>query len=492
MNRPLLRLPLAAWILIVSAVLSAVPESKSAPEKDRSLAAALASGLPFRAIGPALSSGRVSDVVIHPRERATWYVAAGSGGVWKTMDAGATWTSIFDHEKSYSIGCLAIDAREPAIVWVGTGENVSGRHVGFGDGDYKSLDNGKTWKNMGLKTSEHIGKIILDPRDGNVVYVAAEGPLWAAGGERGLFKSLDGGQTWQPVLQVSRDTGVCDVALEPGNPETLYAAAYQRRRSVAAFMAGGPEGGIYKSENGGRTWRRLSAGLPGGDVGRIGLAVSPQKPNVVYATIEAAEDERGFYRSSDRGESWEKQSGYLSNGTGPHYYQEIVADPHRFDRVYQNDVWLHVTDDGGKNFRAVEGKGMHSDNHALAFDPQNPDYLLSGCDGGLYESWNCGRSWRYFANLPLTQFYKIAVDDALPFYHIHGGTQDNGTQSGPSRTANVNGIIPGDWRFILGADGYACAVDPGNPDIVYASWQVGSLVRCDRRSGETVNRKSVV
>ncbi len=476
----------SAWIVLSSGILGIGAGSPQAPPKGKSLAAELAAGLEFRNIGPALSSGRISDVVIHPHRRATWYVAVGSGGVWKTEDAGSTWKAIFDHEGSYSIGCLAVDPQDPAIVWVGTGENVSGRHVGFGDGVYKSLDNGGTWMNMGLKKSEHIGKILLDPRDGRVVYVAAEGPLWTPGGERGLFKSQDGGKTWLPSLQISRDTGVCDVIMDPSNPEVLYAAAYQRRRSVAAFMAGGPEGGIYKSTDGGRSWRKLASGLPHGDVGRIGLAVSPQRSNVVYATIEAGADERGFYRSQDRGESWEKRSGYLSNGTGPHYYQEIYADPHCSDRVYQNDVWLNVSDDGGKTWRDVEGKTKHSDNHALAFDPNHPDYLLAGSDGGLYESWNRGRTWRYFANLPLTQFYKIAVDDALPFYSIHGGTQDNGTQSGPARTIHVNGIIPGEWQFILGADGYACAVDPANPDTVYASWQVGSLIRYNRRSGESI------
>ena len=347
MNCRFLAFAILAWVLFSAAAMNA-PAAPPAPEKEASLAAALASGLPFRNIGPALSSGRISDVVMHPRERATWYVAAGSGGIWKTEDAGSTWSPIFDHENSYSIGCLAVDPRDPAIVWVGTGENISGRHVGFGDGVYKSLDDGRTWKNMGLKTSEHIGRILIDPRDGRVVYVAAEGPLWAPGGERGIFKSVDGGRSWQPSLQVSKDTGACDMAMDPNNPDILYAAAYQRRRSVAAFMAGGPEGGIYKSEDSGRSWRKLDNGLPRGDVGRIGLAVSPQHPSVVYATIEAAAGERGFYRSADRGESWEKRSDYLSNGTGPHYYQEIVADPHCFDRVYQNDVWLHVTDDGGR------------------------------------------------------------------------------------------------------------------------------------------------
>jgi photosystem II stability/assembly factor-like uncharacterized protein len=444
------------------------------------------SGLQFRNIGPALASGRVSDVVMHPSDRATWYVAAGSGGVWKTSDAGTTWTPIFDRENSYSIGCIAVDASNPNTVWVGSGENVSGRHVGFGDGIYKSLDGGKTWKNMGLKNSEHIAKIIIDPHDSDVIYAAAEGGLWSPGAERGVFKSSDGGATWQAALQISKDTGVTDIAMDLQNPAVLYAAAYQRRRSVAAFIAGGPESGIYKTFDSGKHWQKLSSGLPQGHIGRIGLAVSPQKAGVVYATIEADDSERGFYRSTDSGASWEKRSKYISDGTGPHYYQEIYADPHRFDRVYQNDVWLNVTDDGGKTFREVEGKGKHSDNHALAFDPRNPDYLLAGCDGGLYESWNCGQTWRYFANLPLAQFYKVALDQALPFYNIHGGSQDNGSQTGPSRTINVNGIIAGDWYFTLGADGYACAIDPQDPNIIYASWQTGSLVRYDKKSGEEV------
>ena len=475
-------------VLVMSMVtLPAVSKKNSSPIKNPSpLTAETFSGLQFRNIGPALASGRISDVVIHPSDRATWYVAVGSGGVWKTSDAGTTWTPIFDRENSYSIGCIASDASNPNTIWVGSGENVSGRHVGFGDGIYKSLDGGKTWKNMGLKNSEHIAKIIIDPRDSSVIYAAAEGGLWSPGAERGVFKSSDGGATWQAALQISKDTGVTDIAMDLQNPAVLYAAAYQRRRSVAAFIAGGPESGIYKTIDSGKHWQKLSSGLPQGHIGRIGLAVSPQKSGVVYATIEADARERGFYRSIDSGASWEKRNNYISGGTGPHYYQEIYADPHRFDRVYQNDVWLNVTDDGGKTFREVEGKSKHSDNHALAFDPRNPDYLLAGCDGGLYESWNCGRTWRYFANLPITQFYKVALDRALPFYNIHAGAQDNGSQIGPSRTININGIIAGDWHFTLGADGYACAIDQQDPNIIYASWQTGSLVRYDKKSGEDV------
>ncbi len=443
-------------------------------------------GLKFRGIGPALMSGRISDIAVHPKKQSTWYVAVGSGGVWKTVNAGTTWTPIFDGQDSYSIGCVTLDPTNPDVVWVGTGENVSGRHVGYGDGIYKSLNGGKTWKNMGLKGSEHISKIVIDPRNPDTIYVAAEGPLWNAGGERGLYKSPDGGKTWELSLEIGKDTGVTDVEFEPGAPDTLYAAAYQRRRSVAAFLGGGPGSGIYKSIDAGKNWRKLTVGLPNGHMGKIGLAVSPQKPNVVYATIEASDKEKGFYRSANRGESWEKRNRYTSGGTGPHYYQEIYADPHHFDRVIQMDVWMKVTGDGGKTFKGFNEEYKHSDNHALAFSPGDPDYLLAGTDGGLYETWDRGKTWKFIANLPLTQFYKMSLDNSLPFYNVHGGSQDNSSQLGPSRTLNENGILTGDWFITSGADGYASAVDPEDPNIIYCEWQVGRLLRYDKKSGELV------
>jgi photosystem II stability/assembly factor-like uncharacterized protein len=459
---------------------AAQPEKTGAPASD-----ALA-GLAFRNIGPALTSGRLSDIAIHPRNRRVWYVAAASGGVWKTENAGLTWKPVFDDQGSYSIGCLTLTPGNPEIVWVGTGENVSGRHVGYGDGVYKSLNGGETWTSMGLKTSEHIARILVDPRDPETVYVAAEGPLWSSGGERGLFKSVDGGKTWKASLEVSKDTGVASVEFDPADPDIIYAAAYQRRRSVAAFMGGGPESGIYKSEDAGATWRKLTVGLPSGDVGKIGLAVSPLDPRVVYATVEAGPDQKGFYRSANRGESFEKRSSYISGGTGPHYYQEIFADPNTFDRVYQMDPVQMVTDDGGRTWRPVGEKSKHVDNHALAFVAGDPDYLLSGCDGGIYESFDRGRTWRFFDNLPVTQFYKLALDNALPFYNIHGGAQDNGSQLGPSRTLKANGIANADWLITFGADGYASAVDPTDPDIVYVEWQEGNLLRFDKKSKEAV------
>jgi photosystem II stability/assembly factor-like uncharacterized protein len=462
------------------------PKTEAKPEKKSLLNSETLSGLEFRNIGPALMSGRISDIVIHPKNKNVWYVAVGSGNVWKTENAGTTWTPIFDSEASYSIGCITLDPKNPETVWVGTGENVSGRHVGFGDGVYKSLNGGKTWTNMGLQKSEHIGRILIDPRNSNTVYVAAEGPLWSSGGERGLHKSVDGGTTWTLSLEISKDTGVTSVDLDPSNPDILYAAAYQRRRSVAAFMGGGPESGIYKSEDAGKTWRKLAVGLPKGDMGKIGLAVSPINPSVIYATIEAGPEEKGFYRSADRGESWEKRNSYISSGTGPHYYQEIFADPNVFDRVYQMDPYMRMTEDGGKTFRLVGEKNKHVDNHALAFLPGDPNYLLDGCDGGVYESRDGGKTWRFFDNLPVTQFYKLSLDNALPFYNVHGGAQDNGSQLGPSRTLNVNGIRNSDWIGTYGSDGYACAIDPEDPNIIYVEWQEGNLLRFDKKSLEAV------
>ncbi|MEO1009286.1 MAG: glycosyl hydrolase [Planctomycetota bacterium] len=443
-------------------------------------------GLELRSIGPALMSGRVSDLAVHPEDQSTWYVAVGSGNLWKTTNAGTTWNAIFDDQGSYSIGCVTLDPRNPEVVWVGTGENVGGRHVGYGDGVYRSRDGGASWEHLGLRDSQHIGMIAVDPRDSDTVYVAAEGPLWSPGGDRGLFKSTDGGQTWEKILGGSEYTGVNELHLDPRNPDVMYAVTQQRFRNVAALINGGPESGIHKSTDGGRTWRELTSGIPSEDKGRIGLAVSPIDPDIVYATIELAHRQGGFYRSTDRGESWTKGAEYISGGTGPHYYQEIFASPHKLDRVYQMDVRAHVTEDGGKTFRRLQETHKHSDNHALAFNPSDPEYLLMGSDGGLYESWDLGETWKFTANLPVTQFYKVAVDYDEPFYHVIGGTQDNATQYGPSRTDNIHGIRNSDWMITVFGDGHQPAIDPTNPDIIYSQWQQGNLVRHDRKTGEIV------
>lgn len=443
-------------------------------------------GVKLRSIGPALMSGRISDVDIHPDNENIWYVAVGSGGVWKTENSGTTWKPIFDNQSVYSIGSVTIDPINPNRIWVGTGEDTGGRHASYGDGIYLSEDGGQSWKNMGLKKSERISTVIVHPNDSNVVYVAAHGPLWSKGGERGLYKTTDGGKSWDRLLGDDEWTGVVDVVMDPRNPDRIYAATWQRHRTVAAYMGGGPNTGLHKSEDGGESWVELKTGLPDDNMGKIGLAISPQKPDEIYASIELERRTGGIFKSFDQGASWVKQSDAVAGGTGPHYYQELYASPHHYDRLYLMNNYMIISDDGGKNYRRMNETNKHIDNHAIAFKKSDPDYVLVGTDGGLYESFDLTKSWKFVANLPVTQFYKVAVDDAEPFYHVYGGTQDNNTKGGPSRTDNVNGIRNSDWYVVLFGDGHQPATEPGNPDILYAEWQQGNLVRVDKTTGEIV------
>lgn len=440
------------------------------------------SGLRARFIGPALMSGRIGDLAVNPERPAEFYVAVSSGNVWKTVNAGITFEPVFDDEGSYSIGCVALDPTDPEVVWVGTGENNSQRSVSWGDGVYKSVDGGSSWEHMGLKDSEHIGMIAVDPRDPDVVYVASQGPLWRSGGDRGLYKTVDGGVTWQRVLHVSDETGINEVHLDPRDPDVLYASAYQRRRHVWTLINGGPEGGLWKSEDAGATWREINVGLPEEDMGRIGLDISPVDPDVVYAIVEAANGESGFYRSENSGETWERMSDHETRS--PQYYNEIVCDPVDVDTVYALDVFLHVTRDGGATFEVMPRLNRHVDDHALWINPADPLHMIVGSDGGVYDTYDAGEHWRYKANLPVTQFYRVNVDQSLPFYYVYGGTQDNNTQGGPSRTTDRGGIMNEDWFITVGGDGYETVVDPEDPMVVYSQWQYGGLVRHDRRSGE--------
>ncbi|NGP76137.1 glycosyl hydrolase [Balneolaceae bacterium YR4-1] len=442
--------------------------------------------LELRNIGPALTSGRIADIAIHPEDDNLWYVAVGSGGVWKTTNAGTTWKPIFDNQPSYSIGSVTIDPNNPNTIWVGTGENVGGRHVGYGDGVYKSTDAGMTWENMGLKNSEHISKVVIHPENPDVVWVAAQGPLWSKGGERGLYKSMDGGKTWNKVLGDDEWTGVTDLVLDPRNPDRMYAATWQRHRTVAAYMGGGPNTGIHKSTDGGETWTELQNGLPGANMGKIGLAISPQQPDIVYAAITLERTTGGVYKSDDRGASWQKMSDAVSGGTGPHYYQELYASPHHFGTIYLVSNYTLFSQDHGENFDRINVGNKHVDDHAIAFRKDDPDYLLFGTDGGIYETLDGTESWRFINNMPITQFYKVSVDDAKPFYNVYGGTQDNGSQGGPSRTDNDDGIRNADWYKTLFADGHDSATEPGNPNIIYAETQQGGLHRVDRITGDQV------
>jgi photosystem II stability/assembly factor-like uncharacterized protein len=441
----------------------------------------------FRNIGPALMSGRIADLAIDPTNESVWYVAVASGGVWKTVNAGTTFEPLFDEQSVFATGCVTIDPSNPYTIWVGTGENVGGRHLSFGDGVYKSEDGGKSWINMGLKKSEHISKIYVHPDDSDIIMVASQGPLWSIGGDRGFFKSMDGGKTWKKTLGDEEWTGVTDFVVDPRDPNRIYAATWQHHRTVAAWMGGGEKTKIYLSKDGGESWDVMKGGLPEGKMGKIGLAISPQNPDVLYAAIELNRTKGGVWRSANRGGTWTKMSDMVAGATGPHYYQEIYASPHQFDRLYFMDSPFRMSNDGGKTFVEINTMDKHVDNHAMAFKESDPNYIMVGTDGGVYESFDLGDNWRFMENLSLTQFYKIAIDDAEPFYNIYGGTQDNSTQGGPSRTDNLTGIRNSDWSVVLNWDGHQPATEPGNPDIIYAERQEGNICRIDMKTGEVTD-----
>ena len=471
----------------VSIALSCSPTYADKNDKDEIFSSLTFKAMELRNIGPAYMSGRIADIAIDQNNPSTWYTAVGSGGVWKTTNAGTTWTPIFDDQPVYSIGDVTIAPSNSNIIWVGTGENNGGRHISFGDGVYKSVDGGQTWKNMGLSKSEHVSDIIIHPTNPDIVWVSAQGPLWSGGGERGLYKTTDGGETWKQVLTpADKWTGVTSLLIDPRNPDKLYAATWARQRSIGAYVGTNEGAGIHTSNDGGETWTELKTGLPEGNMGKIGMAISPMNPDVIYATIETDNRGGGFYRSADQGASWTKMSDEVGGGTGPHYYQEIFADQHQFDRVYIASNYSKVSDDGGKTWTPINTKRKHVDDHAMAFHPTDPDFVLMGSDGGIYMSHDRMANWRFMANLPLTQFYKVAPDDSTPFYKIYAGAQDNSTQGGPSRTMREEGIKNKDWFLTLGGDGHGPATEPGNPDIVYSQWQQGNLTRVDMKTREGV------
>jgi len=497
-------------------------------------------GLPLRTIGPDITTGRVSDIDIDPKNPNVWYVASASGGLFKTENRGNTFAPIFDEGGSYSLGAVKVDPKDSNVVWLGTGENNNQRSVAFGDGIYKSLDAGKTWKRVGLENSEHIQNIIIDPRDSKVVYVTAIGPLWRSGGDRGLYKTTDGGATWNQILKGDNEyTGATDIVMDPKKPDTIYVAMLQRMRQVGQLVGGGPGSGLYKSTDGGKNFTKLTKGLPTVEMGRTGLGINPKNPNTIYALVTAQRGQGGFFRSDDAGASWTRIGRTVTEGRGgafpganatpppacgpigaapataaaapaaageggegapqggrgfgqaddcfrggdPGYYNEIFVDPENPETIYSTWTNISRSEDGGKTWRTLQLNSVHVDHHEVVWDPSDHRHMLIGNDGGLYETYDNMKTWRQFANLPLSQFYRISTDNARPFYNVCGGAQDNGSVQGPSRTLNRVGIRTSDWYSIGGGDGFQCRIDPEDPNTIYAQSQEGALQRLDLRTG---------
>ena len=441
--------------------------------------------LNFRSIGPAVMGGRIDALAVVEDEPSIIYIGTASGGLWKSTNMGTTWTSLFDGHDTSSIGDVVLSHSDPDVVWVGTGEPNNRQSSSFGNGVYKSVDGGESFEHVGLEATEHIGKIVVHPSRPDRVYVAANGALWHASEERGVFRTVDGGRTWEKVLFIDEDTGVTTLAMDPQNPNVLYAAAYQRRRKPWGFNGGGPGSGLYKTTDGGDHWRRLDDGLPAGDLGRIGVAIYRGDSRILYALIEHA-TEAGLYRTTNRGERWEKVN---ELNPRPMYYSKIFIDPTDPDRVYVLASSFYMSEDGGASFETNRDMtpsydvGVHGDHHTLWIDPENSKHLVLGGDGGLYLSWDRAVHWRKVNNIPLGQFYGIGVDMDEP-YNIYAGAQDTHSWMGPSATRNQIGILNGDWRQTNFGDGMYQQADPTDSSIVYTESQGGNIVRLDRRSGD--------
>jgi photosystem II stability/assembly factor-like uncharacterized protein len=473
-------------IMVIPAIAKDKKKKEDEKAEDKKEASAIYTGLKWRAIGPAMTSGRIADFAVNPENNAHWFVAVASGHVWKTENNGTTFIPVFDKEGAYSIGVVTMDPNNPNVIWVGTGENNHQRALGYGDGVYKSEDGGKSWENMGLKESRQIGGIVIDPRNSDIVFVAAEGSAWGPGGDRGLYRSEDGGKRWEKVIDISENTGINNVVMDPVDPDIMYATSEQRRRHVYTKIGGGPESAVYRSSDGGKTWEKSMKGLPSVDIGGMGIDVSPADHNVVYLIMEAANGKGGFFRSTDRGASWEKMSDHHASGQ---YYNEIYADPVDVDKVYSMETYSKVTLDGGKTWNSLGNDNRHVDDHALWIDPEQTTHVLIGGDGGVYETFDGGKTWQFKTNLPVTQFYRVNVDNEFPFYNVFGGTQDNNTLMGPSQNFSDAGVTSEEWKAIRGGDGFWVGLNEAEPNIVYTESQYGNVYRYDKASGESVNIK---
>ncbi len=469
-------------LFCLAAALGAAPAQRRAPAGDGNFSAdaALFEHLEWRSIGPAIMGGRVADVEGVAGNPNIVYVATASGGLWKTVNGGISWTPIFERQNTISIGDIAIDPNNPDVIWVGTGESNTRNSVSFGDGVYKSTDGGKSWQHLGLKESEHISRIVINPSNTDVVYVAALGHAFGPNQERGVFMTEDGGRSWQKVLYIDEEHGASDLDIDPSNPNILYAAMWRFERKPWTHKSGSEKGGVYKSVDGGRTWRKLTNGLPK-LLGRIGVKVAPSNPNVVYVIAESKEGT--LFRSDDRGESFRqvsKEDKIVSRGF---YYSDLRVDPQDENRIYALATNLFVSIDGGRNFRRISSR-THSDYHALWIDPKNPHRMWQGQDGGIAVSYDRGENWEYVNNIPLGQFYQVYADNRLPFYYVSGGLQDNGTWTGPSRTREPAGILNDDWRMVSFGDGFHVVNHADDPDLYVSESQGGNIVRTDIRTRE--------
>jgi photosystem II stability/assembly factor-like uncharacterized protein len=465
---------LAGWQSL--AVAQRAAQSDQRPAVD----AAVFENLQWRSIGPATMGGRTTDIEGVPGNPNVVYVATGTGGLWKTTNGGVTWTPIFERQTTISVGDIAIDPNNPDVIWVGTGESNTRNSVSFGDGVYKSLDGGKTWQHLGLKDSERISRILINPQNPDIVYVGALGHAFGPNEERGVFMTTDGGKTWQKVLYIDSQHGVADMDIDPANPNILYAAMWYFERKPWTHRSGSEKGGVFKSVDGGRTWKQLTNGLPK-LLGRIGVKVAPSDPNVVYVIAESKE--ATLYRSDDRGETFRqvsKEARIVSRGF---YYADLRVDPVDENRIYTLATNMFVSIDGGRSFRRISNR-THGDFHTLWIDPKNPSRIWHGQDGGISVSYDRGETWEYVNNIPLGQFYQVYADNRLPFYHVSGGLQDNGTWTGPSRTRESVGILNDDWRTVSGGDGFHVVNHADEPDLYVSESQGGNIVRVDLRTRE--------
>ncbi len=451
------------------------------------LTPSLLDGLHFRSIGPAVTGGRIHDVEALPDDPATLYVATASGGLWKSVNKGTTWQPLFDDQPVSTFGDVALAPSNPDVVWAGTGEQQNRQSTSWGNGVYRSTDGGRTWTHRGLDETRHIARVRVHPQDPDVAYVAAPGNLWKASEARGVYKTTDGGASWERVLYVDSLTGVIDLAMDPQAPGTLYAAAYQRLRRAWGFNGGGPGSGLYKTTDGGATWTELTNGLPEGDKGRIGLALAASNPQVLYAIVEHA-DSSGVFRTDDGGASWRRVNRLNPR---PMYYSHVVADPTDEDRVYVLAVEFYRSDDGGTTFRQMPTRptydvGIHSDHHALWIDPHDPEHFYLGGDGGLSESWDRGETYARIDNLPIGQFYAIGLDQRDPYF-VYGGMQDNHSWMGPSASRRWIGILHDDWRQVGFGDGMYQQPDPTNHRFSYILAQNGTILRLDAETGDLLD-----